>query len=151
MSWHTEILAFSALTRGGIFFSYFVMNCVAVSCGYDTCFSVKACDGLCRLLKSTGLSWNTIRVSIDGVNLCQTHYKQVPDFSRAPGSGQTTWASSSPQVPAFGSIWVLLWLLFFRSAPFMFPSWAGYLSWSLFPGVPSPKIIIILRNRPDPS
>ncbi len=28
---------------------------VAVSHGYDTCFSGKACDGLCRLLKSTGL------------------------------------------------------------------------------------------------
>ena len=28
---------------------------VAVSRGYDTCFSGKACDGLCLLLKSTGL------------------------------------------------------------------------------------------------
>ena len=27
---------------------------VAVSRVYDTCFSVKACDGLCQLLKSTG-------------------------------------------------------------------------------------------------
>ena len=27
---------------------------IAVSRGYDTCFSVKACDGLCQLLKSTG-------------------------------------------------------------------------------------------------
>ena len=24
---------------------------VAVSCGYDTCFAVKACDGLCHLTK----------------------------------------------------------------------------------------------------
>ena len=31
--------------------------CVAVSRGYDTCFSGKACDGLCRLFKSTGLGW----------------------------------------------------------------------------------------------
>ncbi len=28
---------------------------VAVSRGYDTCFSGKACDGLCPLLKSDGL------------------------------------------------------------------------------------------------
>ncbi len=27
---------------------------VAVSCGYDTCFAVKACDGLCHLTKSMG-------------------------------------------------------------------------------------------------
>ncbi len=38
--------------------------------------------------KSQGSSWNTIRVSTDRVNLCQTHCKQVPDFSRAPRSGQ---------------------------------------------------------------
>ncbi len=55
------------------------IHCVAVSRGYDTCFSGKACDGLCRLLKSTGLGWNAIRVSIDRVDLCQTHCKQVPD------------------------------------------------------------------------
>ncbi len=115
-------------------------------------FSVKACDGLCQLLKSTGSGWNTIKVSIDRVDLCQTHCKQVPDFSRAPGSNQTTWASfgqfkqantrSLSPVPAFGSILVVLWLLFFRSAPSTFPSWAGYPSRSLFPGVPSRKIIL---------
>ncbi len=53
---------------------------VAVSRRYDTCFSVKACDGLCQLLKSTGSGWNTKRVSIDRVDLCKTHCKQVPDF-----------------------------------------------------------------------
>ena len=31
-----------------------VIDCVAVSRGYKTCFSVKACDGLCQLLKSAG-------------------------------------------------------------------------------------------------
>ncbi len=50
---------------------------VAVSRGYDTCY-----DGSCQLLKSTGSGWNTLRVSIDRVDLCQTHCKQVPDFSR---------------------------------------------------------------------
>ncbi len=28
---------------------------VAVSCGFDTCFAVKACDGLCHLTKSIAL------------------------------------------------------------------------------------------------
>ena len=27
------------------------MPCVAVSCGYDTCFAVSACDWLCHLTK----------------------------------------------------------------------------------------------------
>ncbi len=40
------------------------------------------CDGLYQLLKSIGSDWNTIGVSIDCVDLCQTHCKQVPDFSR---------------------------------------------------------------------
>ncbi len=44
---------------------------------------------------------------------------------------------SFPPVPAFRSIWVVLWLLFFRSASSTFPSWAGYPSRSLFPWVPS--------------
>ncbi len=65
---------------------------VAVSCGYDTCFSVKACDGLYQLIKSIGMDWNTIGVSVNRVDLCQTHCKQVPDFSRPPGSDQVTWA-----------------------------------------------------------
>ncbi len=42
---------------------------VVVSRGYDICFSVKACDGLYQLLKSTRSGWNTIRVSIDRVDL----------------------------------------------------------------------------------
>ncbi len=35
--------------------------------------------------KSHGSSWDTIWVPADHVNLCQTHCKQVPDFSRAQG------------------------------------------------------------------
>ena len=86
--------------------------------------------------KNHGSAWNTIWVSTDRMNLCQTHYKQVPDFSRAPESGQGhmvrldqsqaseinsqyNWLSP---VPAFGSTWVVLLLLFFRSAPSTFPN-----------------------------
>ncbi len=57
---------------------------VAVSRGYDACY--KAYDGLYQLIKSMRLDWNTIWVSIDHMDLCQTHCKQVPDFSRPPGS-----------------------------------------------------------------
>ena len=35
--------------------------------------------------KSHGSGWDTIWVPADHVNLCQTHCKQVPDFSRAQG------------------------------------------------------------------
>ncbi len=74
------------------FMNYEVMKNVAVSRGYDTCFMVKACDGLYQLIKSMGLDWNTICVSVDRVDLCQTHCKQVPDFSRPSGCDQVTWA-----------------------------------------------------------
>ncbi len=111
-----------------VFVCVLVTRGVAVSRVYDTCFSVKACDGLYQLLKSIGSGWNTIWVSIDRVDLCQTHCKQVPDFFRLSGSHQITWVESIkqvntrgyPPVPAFGSIWGVLWLLFFRSAPSTF-------------------------------
>ncbi len=35
------------------------VSSVAVSCGYDTCFTVKACDGLYQLIQSIGSHWNT--------------------------------------------------------------------------------------------
>ena len=61
-----------------------------------------------------GSSWNTIRVSIDHMDLCQTHCKQVPDFSRAPRSGRGHVGNSQynwlPLVPTYGSTWVVLWL-----------------------------------------
>ncbi len=58
------------------------------------------------------------------MNLCQTHCKQVPDFSRPPGSGQSHISQYNwlPPVPTYGSTWVVLWLLFFRSAPSTFPT-----------------------------
>ncbi len=62
------------------------------------------------------------------MDLCQTHCKQVPDFSRPSGSCQITWVDFKqvnthgfPPVPTCGSIWVVLWPLFFRSAPSTFP------------------------------
>ncbi len=65
---------------------------VAVSRGYDTCFSVKACDKLWQLLKSTASGWNTIRVSMDRVDLCQTHcvsrcltFPALPEVARPRG------------------------------------------------------------------
>ncbi len=58
-------------------------------------------------------------VSIVSLALCQTHCKQVPDFSRLSKSDANT--RSIPPVPTCGSIWVVLWLLFFRSAPSTFP------------------------------
>ncbi len=42
-----------------------------------------------------GFGWNTIRVSIINMGLCQTHCTQVPDFSRPPGSDLITWARSN--------------------------------------------------------
>ncbi len=51
-----------------------IMTNVAVSCGYSTCFAVGTCDGLCRPT-----------FPIDHMDLCQTHCKQVPDFSRSQG------------------------------------------------------------------
>ncbi len=45
-------------------------------------FLGKACDGLCRLLRFNGFGWNTIRISVVRVELCQTHQLQLPGFSR---------------------------------------------------------------------
>ncbi len=50
--------------------------------------------------------------------------------------------------PTYGSTWVVLWLLSFRSPPSTFPNKRSTLK-GPFRGVPSRKII--LRNRPYPS
>ncbi len=55
--------------------------------------------------------WDTIWIPIDHMDLCQTHCKQVPDFFRLWGHMVNGW-----------STWVVLWLLFFRSAPSTFPN-----------------------------
>ncbi len=110
---------------------------VAVSRGYDMFFG----KGLWCVMATIKIYWfrlkhskqdpsrqksqSPVKVSIDHVDLCQTHCKQVPDFSRATGQRriQKMWTGGGANtrsfrpVPAFGSIWVVLWLLFFRSAP----------------------------------
>ncbi len=44
-----------------------IIHVVAVSCGYDTCFAVRACDGLLPPNKNHGSGWNTVWVSIDRI------------------------------------------------------------------------------------
>ncbi len=50
-----------------------MLDTVAVSRGYDACFSIKACDGLYQLLKSIGSDWNTIAVFIS----CYSEINQI--------------------------------------------------------------------------
>ena len=91
--------------------------------GSDTCFLEKACDGLCRLLRFTGF-W-------------LKHHK---GFNRACGPLSDTLQAGALlfpcyrkwPVPAFKSIWVVLWLLFFRCAPSTFPQMRGYLLGACF-------------------
>ncbi len=53
--------------------------------------------------------------------LCQTHCRQVPVFSRL---------SKNHMLHMSNAHWVVLWLLFFRSAPSMFPPFTGpFLGW----------------------
>ncbi len=52
-------------------------------------------------------------------------------FKRKPGPLSDTLQAGAcvfpPPVPIYGSIWVVLWLLFFRSAPSTFPQRTGHL------------------------
>ena len=63
--------------------------------------------------KNHGSSWNTIWVLTDCMGLCQTHCRQMPYFSRAPGGGQGHMVKSQynwlPSVPTYGSTWVVTW------------------------------------------
>ncbi len=81
----------------------------------------------CKCL--AGLVETSNVVSIVSLALCQAHCKQVPEFSRHSESDLITLASSIPPVPTYASIWVVFWLLFFRSAPSTFPD-----TWSTFKG-----------------
>ncbi len=57
--------------------------------------------------KINGSYWNTVWVSVDRMDLCQTHCRQVLDISRASKSGQVTWsewANSSRRTSWFQSI-----------------------------------------------
>ncbi len=88
---------------------------IAVSCGYDTCFVVWACDGLYQLTKSMdrietpsgfqSIVWNFVRHTVSRCLIFPT----LPKVTRLP------------PVSTFGSIWVVLWLFLFRSGPPTFP------------------------------
>ncbi len=78
---------------------------VAVSCGYDTCFAVKTCDGLYYFI-----------FSIDRVGIPFGFQPIIWTFVRH------TVSMCLIPVPTYGSTWVVLWLLFFRSAPSTFPN-----------------------------
>ncbi len=49
-----------------------------------------------------------------------THVLQVPDFSHPSGFTQVN-QKSTQLASSYGSTWVVLWLLLFRSAPSTFP------------------------------
>ncbi len=73
--------------------------------------------------------------------LCQTHCRQVPVFSPLSKYHVITWYKSAnqfipytrimPPVPTYGSIWVVLWLSCFRSAPSTLPQKTGHLYWAI--------------------
>ncbi len=77
---------------------------VAVSRGYDTCFSVKACDGLYQLLKSIGSDWNTIWVSIDRVDF-NSWYNPSQAYTEKPG-----WPQQCVHL-ALGTLVIMNWHL----------------------------------------
>ncbi len=103
---------------------------VAVNHENDTYFWKRTCYAECKCL--AGLVETSKVVSIVSLALCQTHCKQVPDFSTHVQYFLPILLV--PQIdkhqvldipwlfpPTCGSIWVVLWLLFFRSASSMFP------------------------------
>ena len=61
--------------------------------------------------------------------LCQTHYIQVPVFSRLSHTQHNFYLIMyhDPPVPAYGSIWVVLWSFCIRFSPSMFPQKTGHL------------------------
>ncbi len=95
-------------------------------------FSGKACDGLCGLSTFNGFL-NTIK----GFNRPCTFVRHTASKCLTVSALQeVSWSSGQvaiyPPVPAFGSIWVVLWLLIFRSAPSTFPQRRGYLLGACF-------------------
>ncbi len=94
---------------------------------------LRSADGMTHVLRSRLVMgyatsffhwscWDTFWIPTDHMDLCQTHCKQVPDFSRLWGHVVSLDQWRLLPVPTYGSTWVVLWLLFFRSAPFTFPS-----------------------------
>ncbi len=124
-------------------------SCVAAN-HENNMFWKQTWDGFSRVHVLCGFSWNTRKV-VSNVNLalCQTHCKQVPVFSRLSKYHVITWSesinhsrrhifgarmrqwrqkeTSIPPVPTSGSIWVVLWLSCFWSAPYTFPQRTGHL------------------------
>ncbi len=98
--------------------------------------SERACDGLCRLSTFNGVDWNTIkgfnRACVALSDTLQAGAWLFPPYRNLGRFSKQANTHSFPSVPAFGSIWVVLWLLFFRSAPSTFPQRTGYLLGACF-------------------
>ncbi len=90
---------------------------------YDTCFAVRTCDGLYHFI----FSIDRVGISFGFQTIIWTFARHL--VSRClyfPATGIT-----------YGSTWVVLWLLFCRSAPSTFPNKRSTLQ-GPFRGVPSP-------------
>ncbi len=89
-------------------------------------------------------SWDTFKIPTDQVALARHSGVQEPVISRHG----ITWSfldQSANQdwylpVPTYGSTWVVLWLLFCRSAPSTFPVTWSTLKGPAFRGVPSHRL-----------
>ncbi len=100
-------------------------------------FWKRTCEWLCGLLTFIGFGWHIIVVSTVNLGLLSVTASRCLTF---PALQEVTWSHgqvlanthSFPPVPAFGSIWVVLWLLFFRSTPSTFPQVGGYLLGTFF-------------------
>ncbi len=57
-----------------------IPSTVAVSCGYDTCFAVRTCDGLYHFI----FSIDRVGIPFGIQPIIWTHCKQVPDFQFLP-------------------------------------------------------------------
>ena len=86
---------------------------LGVSYGYGTCFVVKTCDELYHFI-----------VSIDRLGIPFGFQTIIWSFARHPVSRCLTFPAIGVtwSIWTYGSTWVVLWLLFFRSAPSTFPN-----------------------------
>ncbi len=94
---------------------------VAVSCGYDTWFAVR----LVMDYTTSHFAWSIFGIPLDPTRSSQPE----PDT-------QVSRCLWFPPYPAYGYTWVVLWLLFCRSAPFTFPATRSTFK-GPFRGVPS--------------
>ncbi len=95
-------------------------------------FCGRTCDELYHFTFLHRSFWDTLRIPTDQVALARHSGVQVPVFPATGSHGHFP-------VPTYGSTWVVLWLLFCRSAPSTFPG-----TWSThkgpFRGVPSHRL-----------